>query len=155
MGKRAVQMSFELWSQMMTTGWQTDHIECIEGIPEDARLVDTFQTERAIQRGNIYVPVHDLVCVFEHESWSDISHGRTIQAPSGQVIYSIDITYRQDQDKGATLTYSDRGEKRQVRVQGLGHCRFSTNFEPEHPRISYDMFGFNDPLQYQDFEELV
>ena len=71
MGKRAVEVSGELWQQICTAGWRAGDkaiVECIEGLPEDAVFYDVEY------RGGFEV----LHFVFEHPDWPEVKPGRDI-----------------------------------------------------------------------------
>ena len=62
MGKRAVEVSGELWQQMCTVGWRAGDkaiVECVDGLPEGATFYGVEY------RGGCEV----LHFVFEHPDW--------------------------------------------------------------------------------------
>lgn len=61
MEKRAVQVSHELWRQIMTQGHTNLGFRCVEGIPENATLCALFE------RGGW--PRPDPVFIFESDNW--------------------------------------------------------------------------------------
>ena len=79
MGRRAVQVSNELWQEMITTGWRFGDkriVECVEGLPEDAVFYDVEY------RGGFEV----LHFVFEHPDWPEVDSDANIPV--------IDVSYR-------------------------------------------------------------
>jgi len=62
MEKRAVQVSHELWKQIMTEGYTAGGVKCIKGLPEDAELVSVIDYAAW--------PKPDLLFVFESENWA-------------------------------------------------------------------------------------
>ena len=67
MGKKAVQVSGELWQEICTVGWSVgapDKVECIKGLPEGATFCEAF-----------YEYPHMFVFVFEHPDWPEIEPG--------------------------------------------------------------------------------
>lgn len=62
MGKRAIEVSSQLWQQIHTVGWRAGDkviVECIEGLPESATFcdIDYWREDRV------------LTFVFEHPDW--------------------------------------------------------------------------------------
>ena len=60
MERRAVRVSHEFWKQMMTQGYTNVGIQCVRGLPEDAKLVEVWVWECVEP---------DPVFVFESDSW--------------------------------------------------------------------------------------
>jgi len=60
--RRAVQVSHEMWRLICTEGNTIERVRCIQGIPDDATLVATFNT--------CGYPTPDPVFVFESDKWS-------------------------------------------------------------------------------------
>lgn len=85
---RAVMVSPELLAQWVTTGAKI-HARCLEGVPDDARLV------RSGYEGN--GPTGRFVLVFEHRSWLDCPDATPlpILAPRFETIKS-----KADEDAG-------------------------------------------------------
>ena len=79
-----VHISLEFWQQMMTVGWSVPgngvvRIECIEGLPEGAEIVDS-DYDYAIRL---------VVLTFTHDSFADVSPGKAIPeiTPTFQEFY--------------------------------------------------------------------
>lgn len=145
MAKRAVMMSFELWKEILTTGWRAEWIECIEGLPEDAQLVETFN------RGILGIELPDLVMIFESPQWKENEEGFTVKAPSGEDILEITpvmFTQRAPKDHCYTLSYTDREEQHQIRVHGLGHMSITTDWVPESAKVDDHLYPL-DPLPHE------
>jgi hypothetical protein len=108
MAKRAVMIARELWTEILTTGWHAEHIECVEGIPEGAFLVGAFLRiqgkcvlvfEHGIGHYHSVVGQTDmpeLVLVFEHPDWKPIiTETRfTVETPGGEQVLVISPTHR-------------------------------------------------------------
>jgi len=86
MGKRAIEISGELWQEWLTRGFSIgfpDKIECTEGLPEGA----TFHAAFYRQWPGMSVSITpSLVFVFEHPDWP--------AQELGKVIPSIDVVFR-------------------------------------------------------------
>ena len=79
MGKRAIEVSGQLWQEMTTVGWRCGDrsvVECIEGLPEDAVFYDVEY------RGGFEA----LHFVFEHPDWPE-------REPGGD-IPTLDVVHR-------------------------------------------------------------
>ena len=61
MESRAIQVSHELWKEMMTQGYESSGLKCIKGLPRNAKLVFAFYHRMTL--------VPDPVYVFESEAW--------------------------------------------------------------------------------------
>jgi len=81
--RRAVQISHELWKQMMTQGYTTGGLRCVKGLPEGATLIDAWIDDR---RGP-----PDLVFVFESDNWADdvLWQAFSIKRPEGGDVYAL------------------------------------------------------------------
>ena len=87
--RRAVQVSWQLWKQVMTEGYTSGApLHCPKGIPPDARYVGSFTRP--------YGDVCDLVLVFESDNWpSPPRDGPKASAPWGEEIPGFDVTMEQ------------------------------------------------------------
>jgi len=72
MGKRAVQVSGELWQQICTVGWTGNRLECIEGLPEGVTFHSAFYIP------SVCLGTHILTFVFEHPDWPKLELGEEI-----------------------------------------------------------------------------
>lgn len=85
MGKRAIEISGELWQEWLTVGWSIGHpdkIECIEGLPEGAKFCSAYYENR---NGLGEMPI--LVLIFERPEWPELAEGAmvpTIRAEYGK-----------------------------------------------------------------------
>jgi hypothetical protein len=95
MTKRAVRISRELWTEILTTGWHAEHIECVEGLPERATLVGTFLRDDVCD-GISGEEWGDLVLIFEHPDWKPVitETGFTVETPNGEQVLVISPTHR-------------------------------------------------------------
>jgi len=96
MEKRAIQVSHQLWAQVMTEGYTSGGVRCIEGLPEDARFVTAFYREMAAMEGDPsqWSMVADPVFVFESDRWSRSARGHTVIAPWGEEFPAYDPVFR-------------------------------------------------------------
>ena len=94
---RAVQISYELWLDWITQGYERDGVRCVKGVPEGARLIGLFPVNyRAVVEGAIPV---DLVMVVEGENWSTAAEEYTIDTPWDETcpVMMIKFEVRSDQ----------------------------------------------------------
>ena len=67
-----VPISLQFWQEMCTQGWKVGHngyaVECVEGLPEGAELVNSYYEGN---RQTAYL-------VFHHPSFADVPVGGTI-----------------------------------------------------------------------------
>lgn len=78
MGKRAVEVSSQLWQQVCTVGWRAGDksvVECVKGLPEGATFRDVNVSDRGV-----------ITFIFEHPDWPETNpkHG----------IFVIGVEYR-------------------------------------------------------------
>ncbi len=71
--KRAVQVSHELWKQMMTRGYTSAGIRCVQGLPDGAQFVSAFHAFVSSQHR-----YPDLLFVFESSDWGEDPLDRTV-----------------------------------------------------------------------------
>ena len=88
MGKRAVQVSNQLWQEICTIGWRAGDrsiVECVEGLPEGAVFYSAYFKSNGEQ------PLHRpiLVFVFEHPDWPGHDEYQL-----GDNLPVIDVTHR-------------------------------------------------------------
>ncbi len=101
MGRRAIGISLELWQQWSTLGYKSEYIECIEGLPEDAKFVRAFFGHR-----------YNLILIFEHPDWSE----DVLQ--TDQNIPMIPVTHQTRYKHDRLFSYKDRGIVRRVSIKG-------------------------------------
>ena len=74
MEERAVEISYELWKQMLTQGHTSGGYQCVHGLPQDARLIEVFWKENGPER------LPSLCAAFLAEQWPSEATA-TIQSP--------------------------------------------------------------------------
>lgn len=80
MEKRAIQVSHELWQDIMTEGYTSVGIKCVEGLPEDARFVTAFLREALSEKdGDAWIMRPDPVFIFESDQWARPARNYTIK----------------------------------------------------------------------------
>ena len=72
---RQTRISVDLLAKMLTPGKWTDHVRCVSGLPEGARLLDAWVDHTAA----------NLVLLWEHESFP---------RPTGSAVESLDPSLR-------------------------------------------------------------
>jgi hypothetical protein len=77
---------------MMTQGYASGGIECIEGLPEDARFVGAFYRDSLSPSAGMPDPVF----VFESDAWQkDLAfEAYSIKAPDGEVMPVMNVVFR-------------------------------------------------------------
>ncbi len=75
-----VKASFELWQQIITTGWtvpgaRANKIECVEGLPEGAKLAH-IRYDQPLDTPKGVVGV--LIFTFSHDSFDEVEDGDLI-----------------------------------------------------------------------------
>lgn len=149
MGRRAVLMSFELWKEILTQGWKAEYIECTKGLPDDAEIIGTYNRQKLQQRAGLIIPRQDLVILFESQEWNNADKGYRERLPNGDEVLILDVEWSTEHDhKCKTLTYEDRGERRRVRVRGVGHASFSMDFQAKNAIVNISPFDEGE-LQYE------
>lgn len=78
--KRAVRVSFELWTQMMEQDYTSGGLRCVEGLPKGAKMVDYFAITSSNPQ-NAVCDYPDLVFVFECDDWGTPTPEYTVYYP--------------------------------------------------------------------------
>jgi hypothetical protein len=95
MGKRAIEISYELWKGMFTKGWCAEKVVCIEGLPESASFIGAMIRDAPVLDWKQGV-VSNLL-VFEDASFQDEA-GFKIPLMNGDQVLVMDIVYRNTHD---------------------------------------------------------
>jgi hypothetical protein len=88
MERRAVMVSHELWKQIMTQGYESGGITCVQGLPEDAELVGVFDKFNSTS-----AQLPDVAFVFKSGSWTTDTPSYTVKH-RGVVYPVMDIVFR-------------------------------------------------------------
>jgi len=96
MEKRAIQVSHELWAQMMTEGYTSGGIKCIEGLPEDARFVTAFYKQYVVAEDDPsqWASAADPVFVFASEMWPHATEDYRITTPWGEMFLLFEPVFQ-------------------------------------------------------------
>jgi len=89
--QRAVRVSHELWKQMMTLGYTIGGLRCIQGLPEDARLVRAFYKENP-QASQWPDPVFVFDSADWGTEWAEIEP--SIVTPEGYLLPVIAVVFQ-------------------------------------------------------------
>ena len=92
MEERVVEISYELWKQMLTQGYTSGGYRCVEGLPQDAKLIEVFWKENGPGR------LPSLCAAFLAEEWTGPDWQYTIQSPRTAVEYKPFKPVLVDQD---------------------------------------------------------
>ena len=98
MSKRAVEISYELLKEFITQGYKLEVVECLQGIPEDAVLVEMFPKATLN-------PI--IVMVFDSPLWDSEPSKYTASCPISGKVPLHNIQFREHYHKelyGTTLT---------------------------------------------------
>jgi len=96
MEKRAIQVSHELWQQIMTKGQPSVSFKCLEGLPEDARFVLSFFKDYEISQDDPsqWARGSDPVFVFESDNWKHPVGSARVQTPWGESFPYFDAVFQ-------------------------------------------------------------
>ena len=86
---KAVRVSFELWKQMVTQGYTSGGIRCIQGLPDDALLVRAFYKNTPTRSQD-----PDPVFVFSSDKWGESVSTHSVVTPEGNLIPQVDVIFR-------------------------------------------------------------
>jgi hypothetical protein len=129
MPKRAVLVSFQLWKEWLTQGFKVRDIECTNGLPENAVLVQTFFGSL----GSVLVPT--AVAVFDSPSLEPYCDGEyTVITPEGEKIpvFDPEFTVREWREQYSLISWSEDGEDRKIAIRSTGHPSVLFNWRPDH-----------------------
>lgn len=87
MGLASVHISGEFWQEIMTEGWSNIDdgavVKCVKGLPEGAVCKSVFYRQWPAMSD--FAPTPELVFVFEHPDFDEVSPGDPI--PPIRVVY--------------------------------------------------------------------
>jgi len=84
MSKRAVTISYEMFKEIITKGYMIELIECLDGIPEDAVLVEMFPDLFQVC----------VVLVFDSKHWEGEPIGHAIDCPINGTVPCQDVKHK-------------------------------------------------------------
>lgn len=130
MEKRAVQVSHELWKQIMTQGYTSGGVRCVEGLPEDARLVESFAREEQFiigDDGRVEMR-SDPVFVFESDKWTTPTPERTVVNAVRETIPVFHPVFRTAECR--TCKHWDKIRKHLYKTEYEAECNKGVNDVP-------------------------
>jgi hypothetical protein len=145
MSKRAVTISYEMLKEIITKGYMIELVECLEGVPEDAVLVDMFPDTLRMW----------VVMVFDSENWEGEPDSDTRDSPVHGIVpchwikhrkYATNKPYTKSIEFGNNADYLVQS-KTPIRVRAWKHNSW------RHPTI--DSRPIVNEIDYVDMEELT
>jgi len=111
-------MSFPFLQQFMTEGHKATLIECVHGLPADAKLVGSIARDVTSTRNGVWTYEPLIGLLFESEQWVDDPVGRHVELPSGEYVEVLMPEFKTLRDRDAiTIDLKDSGSIRIVGVR--------------------------------------
>ena len=83
MGKRIVSISGELFTEMITEGWQAggtgEVVRCIEGLPEGAKYLGIDAIDDVVYQRDAEPRLFIVRLLYEHPDWPDTPVGEPLE----------------------------------------------------------------------------